>query len=264
MTKNEIKHAIRERTNPIIFHCSYLATRAHLRTFKRCVALFSQYAEQNNAPCRVLDVGCGYKPFEKMVKDGARVGEYIGVDFDKNRSYADVESTADVIPFPHNYFDVVLATEILEHVPDARAAVNEMRRVAKPGALIYISTPFMFPEHGIPYDFNRFTRYAFEDFFSHDEIIIIAPTNTSFATVRYTRNLTFKSITIFSRIPVLSHIVYALNNIAGLIEEYVIMALGMAGTVVFQKRRAWFSSCFENYFYRMPAGYDVIVKIKKS
>lgn len=263
MTDKNIVRIIRERTSPQVFDFSYIATRAHLKAFKRFVSLLSEQAKKNSAPYATLDVGCGYKPFREALVSTVRVGEYTGVDFDKKRSYADVEASAEQLPLPDNYFDVVLVTELLEHARDARAVVKEIRRVAKDRALIYISTPFVFPEHGIPHDFARFTRYAFYDLFAHDEVLWCAPTNASFATVFYVCNVCWKSITVLERIPILTHLFYAVNNIAGIIAEWLVYLFNFLGRSIFSRRRAWFNECFENYFYRMPAGYDAIVKIKK-
>lgn len=263
MTNKDSIRIIRERTSPNIFDFSYLATRAHLRAFQRFVLLLSKQAQKNGAPCTVLDVGCGYQPFREALASAVRIGEHTGVDFDRSRSYADIEASAEHLPLPDNHFDAVLATEIFEHTRDARVAVREIKRVAKDGALIYISTPFIFPEHGIPYDFTRFTRYAFYDFFVHDEVLLCVPTNANLATVFYACNLCWKSITVLERIPVLTHLFYAMNNIAGCIVEWLVRLFGFLGRYIFWRRRAWFNECFENYFYRMPAGYDVIVIIKK-
>lgn len=263
MTNKDSIRIIRERTSPSIFDFSYLATRAHLKAFQRFVLLLSEQAQKSGAPCAVLDVGCGYKPFREALASAVRVHEYTGVDFDRSRSYADIEASAEHLPLPDNHFDAVLATEIFEHTRDARAVVREIKRVAKDRALIYISTPFIFPEHGIPHDFARFTRYAFYDLFAHDEVLLCAPTNANFATVFYVCNACWKSITVLERIPVLTHVFYAMNNIAGRCAEWLVRLFGFLGSSMFGGRRAWFNECFENYFYRMPAGYDVIVKIKK-
>lgn len=263
MTNKDSIRIIRERTSPRVFDFSYIATRAHLKAFRQFAGLLSQYAKKSCMPCAVLDVGCGYKPFREALVSAVPIGEYTGVDFDQSRSYADIEVPAEQLPFSDNHFDAVLATEIFEHTRDARVVVKEMRRVAKDRAIIYISTPFIFPEHGIPYDFTRFTRYALYDLFAHDEVLLCAPTNASPATVFYMCNICWKSITVLGRISVLTHLFYAVNNIVGLIAEWLVRLFGFLGSRMFWRRRAWFNECFENYFYRMPAGYDIIVIIKK-
>jgi SAM-dependent methyltransferase len=45
------------------------------------------------------------------------------------------------LPFATSTFDVVLCTEVLEHVPDPAAVIAELVRVARPGARIVVSIP---------------------------------------------------------------------------------------------------------------------------
>src|SRR6478609_9472013 len=79
---------------------------------------------------RVLDVGCGRKPYEKTFFAGA--AEYIGCDYLSDRSCPDVVCSALDLTFPDNSFDTVVSTEVLEHVPDPQLAFREMYRVLKP------------------------------------------------------------------------------------------------------------------------------------
>ncbi|MBI4063338.1 MAG: methyltransferase domain-containing protein [Elusimicrobia bacterium] len=62
------------------------------------------------------------------------------------------------LPFDDETFDAVVAQVVLEHVVDPYACVEEMRRILKPGGLVYAETPFMEQVHAGRYDFTRFTR----------------------------------------------------------------------------------------------------------
>jgi SAM-dependent methyltransferase len=57
-----------------------------------------------------------------------------------------VEGDALALPFDPETFDRVLASEILEHIPDDRAAIAEIVRVVKPGGLVAVSVPRRWPE----------------------------------------------------------------------------------------------------------------------
>jgi SAM-dependent methyltransferase len=57
-------------------------------------------------------------------------------------------------------FEVVLCTEVLEHLPEPQRAVDEMYRVLKPGGTLLLTTRFLFPIHDAPHDYFRFTKYG--------------------------------------------------------------------------------------------------------
>ena len=72
----------------------------------------------------------------------------------------DASCFAEGLPFRSGSFDVVLATEVLEHVTDAEAAAEEIRRVLRPGGSLLATVPFIYPVHEAPYDFRRFTHHG--------------------------------------------------------------------------------------------------------
>jgi SAM-dependent methyltransferase len=72
------------------------------------------------------------------------------------------------LPLNDGTVDGVVIQAVLEHVLDPQAVVDEIRRVLRPGGLVFASTPFMQQVHEGPYDFTRFTesghRYLFRHF----------------------------------------------------------------------------------------------------
>ena len=124
---------------------------------------FDQF--QVSAGDRFLDVGCGTgrHTFEALRRGADAVA------LDRNADdLAAVEATVDelatggiiprpagpvtvegdalALPFEEATFDRVLASEILEHIPDDRAAIAELVRVVKPGGLVAVSVPRRWPE----------------------------------------------------------------------------------------------------------------------
>ena len=108
----------------------------------------------------VLDVGCSYGNHLFMLNGalGKPLGvEMIGVDlFEPAIRRANVFAqaipgfsncrfeVADVsagLPFEDDAFDAINLADVLEHLVDPGSALHELRRVAKPGATIVISTP---------------------------------------------------------------------------------------------------------------------------
>jgi SAM-dependent methyltransferase len=111
--------------------------------------------------CLVADVGCGGQPWRSLVEVlGAR---YLGADVEQNASGSvAVRCTADALPVASGVVDVALCTEVLEHVPDPGRAVIELGRILKPGGVAVVTTPFLYPLHEEPWDFQRLTRYQIE------------------------------------------------------------------------------------------------------
>jgi SAM-dependent methyltransferase len=59
---------------------------------------------------------------------------------------------------PDGAYDIVVLDQVLEHVKDPRRAMQEVRRVLRPGGLCILATPFLIKIHGSPSDYWRFTR----------------------------------------------------------------------------------------------------------
>lgn len=80
--------------------------------------------------------------------------------------YPDVDIMS--MPYEDNTFDYVIADQVLEHVRKPWIAVEEVRRVLKPGGLSVVTSVLMFPVHGVPEDYWRFTpdglKVLFENF----------------------------------------------------------------------------------------------------
>ena len=103
---------------------------------------------------RVLDLGCGDKPFQKYLTNT----EYVG--FDRSALFADVQGDALSLPFADSNFDHVLSTQVLEHVPNPFKFVSEIGRVLKDGGSALITTNMMWNLHVGPDDYFRFTRFG--------------------------------------------------------------------------------------------------------
>jgi SAM-dependent methyltransferase len=123
---------------------------------------------------RVLDVGCGQKPFAPLLPPS--VTQYIGIDVAAN-SAADVRASALSLPFSDGAFDGVLCTEVLEHLSDPDGAVREFYRVLKPGGTLLASAPQTYWLHEAPHDYFRFTRFGLEQILRRNrfELKLIQP-----------------------------------------------------------------------------------------
>jgi SAM-dependent methyltransferase len=107
---------------------------------------------------RLADVGCGEQPLRTLITSlGAH---YTGIDVHQNlKGVVDVVADITDMPLPDRSFDLVLCTEVLEHVSNTYAAFAELTRLCKPGGTVILTTPFCYPLHEEPYDFVRLTPH---------------------------------------------------------------------------------------------------------
>lgn len=84
--------------------------------------------------------------------------KYIGVDMEPGPCVDQVCNVYDIVNvFGKESFNIVISTEMMEHVEDWRLAINNIKDVCKPGGLIFITTRSKgFPLHGYPHDYWRF------------------------------------------------------------------------------------------------------------
>ncbi len=67
------------------------------------------------------------------------------------------------IPEPKASFDVILCSEVFEHLPDALKALDEFARLLKPGGKLILTAPFSSFVHFAPYHYaTGFSRYWYE------------------------------------------------------------------------------------------------------
>jgi SAM-dependent methyltransferase len=107
---------------------------------------------------KVLDAGSGRAQEQYLRQELLRTGATLhtcdfcegpGVDF-----VADVSA----LPFADGTYDIVLSTQVLEHVRDPQRVIAEMARVLKPGGWLFLTTPQSSPLHNLPYNFFNFTN----------------------------------------------------------------------------------------------------------
>jgi SAM-dependent methyltransferase len=106
-------------------------------------------------PVRILDVGCGVKPYYPFFAGVA--SEYVGLDVVENPA-AELLGSVEALPVEDASFDVVLCTQVLEHCDDPAQAVRELRRVTRPGGRVLASTHGVQVYHPSPVDHWRWTH----------------------------------------------------------------------------------------------------------
>lgn len=235
--------AIRERLQPRLYDYSYIMTLAAKKTLEQMHRLIVE----NSRTLKVLDLGCGYKPFQSFFPSE----QYVGVDMSVN-SFADVIADNHNLPFKNNTFDVIIITEVLEHCDNEYQVINELRRVAKPKALVYLTLPFIFPLHGIPYDFNRFSVYKLKKLFAQDKIILLKGSNNLFASWFIYGNIILRIL--FGSLKII-YPFYVFNNLLAMLAEKL--------NYLYRDKKGFIAQYWEYALTAFPIGYSMIVSIKK-
>lgn len=122
---------------------------------------------------RVIEVGSRYINGSARELICAMKPElYIGIDIEKG-TFVDIMLPVHraVEYFGEESFDLVVCTEVIEHILDWRAAISNMKRLLKSGGVIAITTRSIpFPKHDYPDDFWRYNLEDMERIFSDFEI----------------------------------------------------------------------------------------------
>lgn len=122
----------------------------------KCIEKYHTYVKG-----RCMDFGCGTKPYESLFD----VTEYVGVEIDtEDKVDGIVYYDGKTLPFEDEYFDSIVAFQVYEHVSNLDEMVEELRRVLKMDGYMFITMPFAYPEHLVPYDFRRFTSYGIKQY----------------------------------------------------------------------------------------------------
>jgi SAM-dependent methyltransferase len=116
---------------------------------------------------RLLDVGCGNKPYVEYFRP--YVSEYLGIEHEATFEMTSAGGGAARpdflydgvrLPFPDRSFDTVLNVQVLEHTPFPGRLVCEMSRVLADDGLLILVAPFQFRLHEQPHDYFRFSSHG--------------------------------------------------------------------------------------------------------
>ena len=157
-----------------------ISVRKFIPSWLRRVYRFNQYerdfwvksqAIKIPKDSRVLDVGAGSAPYRNLFNHC----EYKTHDFGKlgseqlldKKGYGDIDYVGDILSIPVSdaSFDVILCTEVLEHVPRPIEVVHELARIIKPGGKLILTAPLGSGLHQEPFHFyGGYTPYWYKKF----------------------------------------------------------------------------------------------------
>lgn len=157
-----------------------------LHRSKNCIvaAYASQYATGY-----LIDLGCGSTNFQPLF-DG-QISEYIRFDYPSSKeamgyqnAKIDIGGNVTAIPVRTSSVDCALLLDVLEHVFDVDSVIRNISRILKPGGTLLLTTPFIYPVHGKPDDFHRFTFYSLTNYLlKHNLEIVESSTMGDYGTV---------------------------------------------------------------------------------
>jgi len=137
-----------------------------------------EHLERLPEGAKVLNVGAGGDVAGVLaVHAGRRPFRVTSLDIDPGRG-PDIVGDVAEYDFGKRRFDAVVMCEVLEHVREPARAIENVRRVLRPGGVLVLSTPFIFPVHDQPEDYYRFTQYGLAWLLKDFSEFAIRPRNT--------------------------------------------------------------------------------------
>jgi SAM-dependent methyltransferase len=109
---------------------------------------------------KILDVGCGQKPYEEMFEATDYVGLEIDTPGNRKDKKADFFYEGYRFPFENGEFDSAVTFQVFEHVFNPGDFLKEIHRVLKKDGMLLITAPFVWDEHEQPNDFARYSSFG--------------------------------------------------------------------------------------------------------
>jgi SAM-dependent methyltransferase len=153
-------------------HAAYVALKNFIVKYRLCDK-------------RCLEVGCGRGFFQDLVED------YTGVDLSdsvrQNLHKPFYQTSATELPFGNDEFDAIWSVYTLEHIPEPEKALTEMRRVLKPGGLIFLKPAWQCR----PWAASGFSVRPYKDFDLRGKLVK--------ASIPIRNSILFRSLYVFPR-----------------------------------------------------------------
>jgi SAM-dependent methyltransferase len=160
---------------------SFVASNPRVR--RPHVEFLRNEAREIPAGSSVLDVGAGTAPFRELFVHT----RYVTCDWEQSGydEEVDIRAPATDIPVEDGSFDVIVCTEVLEHVPEPSVVLAELHRVLRDGGLLLVTVPFVWFLHEEPHDYYRYTPHGLKFLLDGARFADyeISPTGDAFSTL---------------------------------------------------------------------------------
>jgi len=135
---------------------------------------------QNLVTGKVLDIGCGDRPYKKLFKNAER---YMGTNseeyykgnlFFKPGPDDYIVNDGCDLPFSDKSFDVVLSLQVLPVFESPDLFFREVHRLLRPEGVFIITSDFLYPLWNKPYNYFRVTSFGFELLAKRNDFNVVA------------------------------------------------------------------------------------------
>jgi SAM-dependent methyltransferase len=108
----------------------------------------------------------------KPPEENARAWWYLNLEMS---THPNIFGDVTQVPIKSECADVIICTEVLEHLENPAACADEIFRLLRSGGQALVSIPFLYPVHADPYDFQRFTVEGLRRLFRQFSSIQVTP-----------------------------------------------------------------------------------------
>ena len=104
----------------------------------------------------IVDLGSSNGPYSSLlISHGAKVQL---ADIEPSRpEILEIDLKTGRVPLPDSTVDIVVSTQVLEHVPEVDVYLREAHRLLRPGGLLFLTTHGTWQLHRLPTDMRRWT-----------------------------------------------------------------------------------------------------------
>lgn len=109
----------------------------------------------------VLDAGAGDGRYRHHFEHAIlHATDFLQVEKAYDLERLDFVSNLLALPADAGSYDLILCTQVLEHLSNPRIAIASFASALKPGGALWLSAPLFFEEHETPHDYFRYTQFA--------------------------------------------------------------------------------------------------------
>lgn len=146
------RHSVADRTKPKIWQFDYLVLS---ELFVDMQDMVRALEPSTSGALVAIDIGSARSPYKELLERRGYAVKTLDVS---DEFSPDVVGAAGATGLADASVDVVVCTQVLEHLEDPAGAVCEFLRILKPGGALIVSAPHIWFYHPQPGDFWRFTQ----------------------------------------------------------------------------------------------------------